>query len=293
MNVSFFKNIAKGTADIFVIDSHILLINNENNSSSAVEFKHEIHQHYIQFHFCIKGSVEFLFNEGKYNLLLETERMLLLYNPQKGLPLHQKIKAHSTVISLLISIQKFHSLFSPEVGHIDFMSMEKKYYTNDSIKPSLMVVLHQILNANFQKKLQPLYLKSKIFELLTLYFNQEEEAKVEQCPYLADEESILKIRRAKEIIIERMAEPPKLQELANEIGLNIKKLKEGFKQVYGDSVYSFLFDYKMDMARQMLESNEHNVNEISACVGYSTPSHFIAAFKKKYGVTPKKYLKSK
>ena len=41
-----------------------------------------------------------------------------------------------------------------------------------------------------------------------------------------------------------MAEPPSLQELANEIGLNIKKLKEGFKQIYGDTVFSFLFDYK-------------------------------------------------
>ena len=42
-----------------------------------------------------------------------------------------------------------------------------------------------------------------------------------------------------------MSEPPTLQELADEIGLNIKKLKEGFKQIYGDSVFSFLFDYKI------------------------------------------------
>jgi AraC-like DNA-binding protein len=46
-----------------------------------------------------------------------------------------------------------------------------------------------------------------------------------------------------------MAEPPGLQELADEIGLNLKKLKMGFKQIYGDTVYGFLFDYKMDFAR--------------------------------------------
>lgn len=87
-----------------------------------------------------------------------------------------------------------------------------------------------------------------------------------------------------------MAEPPGLQELANEVGLNLKKLKVGFKQLYGDTVYSFLFDYKMEYARKMLESGEFNVNEVSVKVGYSTPSHFIAGFKKKYGTTPKKYL---
>jgi AraC-like DNA-binding protein len=89
-----------------------------------------------------------------------------------------------------------------------------------------------------------------------------------------------------------MAEPPSLQELANEIGLNIKKLKEGFKQIYGDTVFSFLFDYKMEYSRRLLETNQYNVNEVGVKVGYSTASHFIAAFKKKFGTTPKKYVMS-
>ena len=89
-----------------------------------------------------------------------------------------------------------------------------------------------------------------------------------------------------------MAEPPSLQELANEIGLNIKKLKEGFKQIYGDTVYSFLFDYKMEHSRKLLETNQYNVNEVGNQLGYSSASHFIAAFKKKFGITPKKYLQS-
>jgi AraC-like DNA-binding protein len=87
-----------------------------------------------------------------------------------------------------------------------------------------------------------------------------------------------------------MAEPPTLTELSQEIGLSLKKLKEGFKQVYGDSVYSFLFDYKMEYGRKLLVSGAYNVNEVGLKIGYSTASHYIAAFKKKYGTTPKKYL---
>ena len=52
-----------------------------------------------------------------------------------------------------------------------------------------------------------------------------------------------------------------MQELADEIDLSLKKLKEGFKQIYGDSVFSFLFDYKMEVARKLLESGDYNVNE--------------------------------
>ena len=48
----------------------------------------------------------------------------------------------------------------------------------------------------------------------------------------------------------------------------------------------------MDEARKMLESQKYNVNEVGLKLGYSNSSHFINAFKKKYGPTPKKYLGS-
>jgi len=110
-------------------------------------------------------------------------------------------------------------------------------------------------------------------------------------PFLVDEDNVKRIRRAKELIIAKMAEPPSLPELAKEVGLSLKRLKEGFKQIYGDSVYSFLFGYKMEYARRLLDSGQYNVNEIGLRIGYSTSSHFIAAFRKKYGTTPKKYMK--
>ena len=103
---------------------------------------------------------------------------------------------------------------------------------------------------------------------------------------------MLKIKKAKEIIIANMAEPPSLEALANQVGLTLKKLKMGFKQIYGDTVYGFLFDYKMEYARQLLDSGSYNVNEVGLKIGYSTGSHFIAAFKKKFATTPKKYLMS-
>jgi AraC-like DNA-binding protein len=48
----------------------------------------------------------------------------------------------------------------------------------------------------------------------------------------------------------------------------------------------------MEEARRLLETNTLNVNEVGLKVGYSTSSHFIAAFKKKFGITPKKYIQS-
>ena len=95
---------------------------------------------------------------------------------------------------------------------------------------------------------------------------------------------------AKEIIIARMSEPPSLKELADQVEISLKNLKEGFKQVYGNTVFGYLYDHKMNVASQMLSTKNYNVNEVALHLGYSTSSHFINAFKNKFGTTPKKYL---
>lgn len=294
-NNKVLENVAQGTFDETEIDEDfiVLLYKNESNQIQCVE--REIDSDFIQFHFCLKGSVKFNFNSGRYVLDILEENSLLLYNPQRELPINIEINQKSWLITVLISIKKFHGLFSQEADYITFLSddnKDKKYYKDGKISPSMAIVLNQLINYNLNQSIKNLYFKGKAYELLSLYFNRSDDANVEQCPFLVDESNVIKIRKAKDIIISKMAEPPTLQELSEEISLSLKKLKEGFKQIYGDSVYSFLFEYKMEFARKLLESGDYNVSEVGLKVGYSTSSHFIAAFKKKYGITPKKYIMS-
>ena len=48
----------------------------------------------------------------------------------------------------------------------------------------------------------------------------------------------------------------------------------------------------MELAKKLLSDSKNNVNEVSLKLGYSTASHFIAAFKNRYGVTPKMFKKN-
>lgn len=284
-----------GSLEEIKIEQDFTLIRFQNDSDETQRFEKQVKTGLIQFHFNVKGKGKFIFNNGNYALDLNEEKSLLLYNPQKELPLHLEVAPKSWIISVLISIKKFHALFSSDAENIPFLSadnLERKYYGEEDISPSMAIVLNQIFHYNQNSSIKNLYLKGKGYELLSLYFNRNEDPNAEHCPFLIDEENVSKIKRAKEIVISRMAEPPGLQELADEVGLNLKKLKVGFKQIYGDSVFSYLFDYKMEYARRLLDSGSHNVNEVGLKIGYSTASHFIAAFKKKYGTTPKKYLLS-
>lgn len=287
------KNVAHGSFQEVLIEDGFFVLKIQNDTAERKKIIREIDSTFIQFHFCLKGSAKFVFNKGNYALDVSEEQSLLLYNPQLDLPMNLELAPKSWMVSVVMTIRKFHSLFSREADYIPFLSggnQDKKYYAQEGVSPAIAVVLSQIMNYNLHPSIKELYIKGKAYELISLYFNKGEDADVEQCPFLVDEDNVRRIRKAKEIVIARMAEPPTLAELSEEIGLSLKKLKEGFKQIYGDPVFSFLFDYKMEYARKMLETGRHNVNEVGLKVGYSTASHFISAFKKKYGTTPKKYM---
>ena len=289
------KNNDKSSKEITALENDFSVIRIKNDLDLPKTLQHPVDQEFIQFHFCSKGQMNFSFNQGNYNFPLSDGHSMLLFNPQKTLPIDLELAPQTWLVSILISVTRFHSLFSSDADHISFLSPEnssKKYYDTLPFTSSIAVVLSQVLQAKVHDSMKELYFKGKVYELLSLYFNKSEDPSLEQCPFLVDEENVQKIRRAKDIILERMTDPPSLENLSLEIGLSLKKLKEGFKQLYGDTVYSYLLDHKMEDARRMLDSQKFNVNEVSSKLGYSTASHFIAAFKKKYGTTPKKYIGS-
>lgn len=289
------KSIAKGILEERPVEEDFILLCSENNTDEPQELKHKVAVDHLQFHFCLEGTAEFMFNGGNYSMHLKNEHSFILYNPNTELPIHALTDSGTSLISLLIPIRTLHAFFSKESQFIDFLNdknRDKKYYKERPISPSWIIVLRQILEHNLHPVICPIYYRAKGMELLSLYFNAPQDIDIEQCPFLVDERNMAKIRLAKEIVIEKMANPPTLQELSNEILLPLNRLKEGFKQVYGNTVFGFLLEYKMERARQLLASGSLNVNEVGQKLGYSSSSHFIAAFKREFGTTPKRYAMS-
>ncbi|MDC3389947.1 AraC family transcriptional regulator [Flavobacteriales bacterium] len=279
--------------DVLLGEKFLCLRIHNQNSDDRV-FKKDIDASYIQFHFCLKGDLDFIFNEGNYSLNLSTNKFLILYNPKKDLPVNINLKSNSIFISALISINKFHKLFSQDGHKIDFLSGDnsnQKYYKELEINNSMLLVLNQMLKYSTSSITKDLYLKSKIYEIFSLIFNSENNNEDDKCPFILNDDQLRKIRLAKDIILERFNEPPTLVELSEEINLGLRQLKQGFKETYGKPVFQYLLDYKMDKAAKLLSDGKYNVNEVSIELGYSNSSHFIHAFKKKFGITPLSFIK--
>jgi len=264
-----------------------------NTSEEKLTYLKGVENTFIQLHFCVNCESSLFFNEH-YSLGMKENKSVLLYNPKQNLPINLTVQPKGKHLILIVSIKIFHSFFSKVAGLIPFLNEEnkdKKYYLDKDLTPSEILILNQIFKDTMQSSLHELYLKGKIYELLSLYFNKNE-GDATGCPFLEDEDNVEKIKKAKQIVINNMADPPSLQQIADEIILSVPKLKEGFKHIYGDTVFNFLLDYKLEYARRLLLSKKHNISEISMQIGYSTASHFISAFKKKYGTTPKQYMMS-
>jgi AraC-like DNA-binding protein len=191
---------------------------------------------------------------------------------------------------LTISLDSLHKLFLHDgLPFLKGENANRKFYDEREIPANLHLVLNQLFNVNLSESALKIYYQGKVLELLSLYFS-DKKPDTESCPFLNDEETVRKIKYAKGHLLKNMETPPTIKELAKASGLNEYQLKVGFKEIYGDTVFGFLLSHRLDHARVLLDSAKLQVNEVAYQIGYSNPSHFIAAFKKKFGITPKKYL---
>lgn len=91
---------------------------------------------------------------------------------------------------------------------------------------------------------------------------------------------------ARDILTSAYMDPPKIPELAKQVSLNEYRLKQGFKEVFGKTIFEFSQELKMANAKSLLANREMSISQIAYEVGYLNVSHFARAFRKVYGMNP-------
>jgi AraC-like DNA-binding protein len=95
------------------------------------------------------------------------------------------------------------------------------------------------------------------------------------------------IYEARDYLAQHFVAPPTIPKLARMVGINQTKLKAGFKQALGVTIYHFIIRLRMERASALLLNNEHSISTVAYMVGYDYPANFTYAFKKHFGVLPK------
>jgi len=105
-------------------------------------------------------------------------------------------------------------------------------------------------------------------------------------------EDIRKIREGQEMILNNLQmDLPNLKDLAHQLGTNEFKLKYGFKELYGTTVFKYLVQERLRKAKTLVQYTQLNFKSIAKMVGFKSVPHFSRAFSEQYGYSPKIFRK--
>ncbi|MEM1367370.1 MAG: helix-turn-helix transcriptional regulator [Cyanobacteria bacterium P01_H01_bin.15] len=166
----------------------------------------------------------------------------------------------------------------------------RPYYHVSSTPLEITKILQLILNCPYQGTLRQFYLEAKSLELVCLYFSGLMDSLDEPSHCLKPQE-IESLHEARSVLLRNMDAPPTMADLAKQVMLSERKLQQGFQALFGTTVFGLLHDSRMERARQLLEADTMTIGAIAHTVGIVHRGYFATAFKRKFGSTPRQYLK--
>ncbi|HWD19072.1 MAG TPA: AraC family transcriptional regulator [Verrucomicrobiae bacterium] len=98
-----------------------------------------------------------------------------------------------------------------------------------------------------------------------------------------------RVEKVAAILREQMAEPPSLEEIGRRVGCSHYHLTRIFTQEMGKTISCYLRDVRLERAAELLRAGQMNVSSVALEVGYSSFSHFSAAFRETFGCCPGLY----
>ncbi|AUD01626.1 helix-turn-helix transcriptional regulator [Spirosoma pollinicola] len=202
-------------------------------------------------------------------------------------PAHTPI--YFTVIGIAASrLRSVLQVNEPNATVQAILSSEPGFLAYERLDPAIEKILRQLRDAQSDGALSLFYYQIKVQELVYLVFEKllRRETKSNGPINKADLVKLLLIRAS---ILADLSKPPHLPSLATFGGLSQTKMKELFRQLFGDSIYDYYQKARLEEAAFLLKHGGHSVAEVGSELGFVNLSHFSRQFEKQYGIKPKRY----
>lgn len=159
------------------------------------------------------------------------------------------------------------------------------------IYPSLQKIVDEIVAEQVDETFQLFYLRVKAEELICRLL-MELVKRDEKRLYPLNIHDIQTIYKVKEQMLEYLDTPPLIKELAEKANMSPSKLKRLFKQIFGNSIFSYYQGFRMKEAARLLKEEKLSVSDVGYELGFTNLSHFSRVFKEHTGMKPKQYSRS-
>ena len=269
----------------------MLRISHFQLDTDNVEIVSPERSHPLEYYFCLSGRLygQEVVTAGQYYLNGSGMALAEVTGDLADEPI-LSVNVHISPSALKTFLGETFDLANGGLAHL-IRPSDRLYYQRLGVTTvPMQTALHQILNCPFDGITRKTYLESKVWELMSLLIDQELRLQdAQSLPHQLRASDIERIHYARDILIQQFDNPPSLLGLARQVGINDYALKQGFRQVFGDTAFGYLHSYRMEKARQLLLEGEVSVLEAARQVGLANRSYFAASFRKKYGVSPREY----
>lgn len=161
------------------------------------------------------------------------------------------------------------------------------FLDSGAIPLPLRVVVQHIVTNTTDNSMRTIFMEYKKIELFYLQLNLLETEVVKL--HSAKPQNLKIAYAARDILMRDFANPPGLDELAKQVGLNRSQLNALFRSVFGVTVFGLVRGARLECARKMLEDGNCTVTEVAYECGFSSPSHLTSSFAKEFNTNPKQY----
>lgn len=251
---------------------------------------------YVRLHFGLSGSYQFYWKQLDMSFDLQGHHNNIMYTNGFDMEVENKSK-HLETFGINMQPDAFLSIASRGNDQLKrfadkVLRKEDALFSPEWKTTNLRIqeVIQDILDCPFADGLKDLFLLSKSIELLVLQAEQFEGKTA--ASFIQKSSDKQKLIEAKELLNTRLEDPPTIVELAKLVGLNEFKLKKGFKELFGTTIFGFIHSRRMRLAKQLLLGTDKSAKEIAYEIGYNSPQYFSKAFKKEFGCSPNSIRKA-
>jgi AraC-like DNA-binding protein len=157
--------------------------------------------------------------------------------------------------------------------------------------PAIQKCVAELLHCTHRGSLKRLYLESKALEFIALFGEADEFGSFDGGKGKLRRDDVEKLNLAHGLIEVHFEQPLSIRELARRVGMNEFKLKKGFRERFGCTIFERVRQKRMEKALWYLQVEGWNIGTAAVSVGYSNVSNFTTTFRKHYGCNPSDYLK--
>ncbi|MCG8552099.1 MAG: AraC family transcriptional regulator [Desulfobacterales bacterium] len=173
----------------------------------------------------------------------------------------------------------------PEILHL--LDPGKRVIAAQPLSREITDLLVQIVHPPvYTAGVMTLFYESRALDLLALQLESFLRAEKAAPGFDLSASDVERIHAAHDLLLSEFRDPPTISTLARICGINEFKLKKGFKQTFGMTIFGFIKQQKMKTAWDLIKDDGISVTRAASEVGYTNVSHFINAFRRRFSINP-------